>query len=333
MAKIKKMMELEENGDEQQFFPQTHADAVLDLHEYLKKYVIPGAVNGKDGKDGTNGLSAYDIAVIQGFKGTATEWINSLKGDKGPAGVAPTIGSNGNWVINGVDSGKPSRGATGSAGATPTIGSNGNWFINGVDSGKPSRGVQGDKGDGMQNVSYRLTTLVEKPEFSDGDVGAWFSAGQPCVFENDGLVDGYNGNAASQKIGSDLYASQYFKPVASGSRWYAEVLVPNFDANKNTSVNVSLHYIDPSTGKSAWQIIDTGTVTVSPQHWRWIRGYVTVPDKVTKVRPCISMKREDNTNIIAHVKYCQFTLVNAGVQTQLNELNNKIIKITKVKDV
>lgn len=36
MAKIKKMMELEENGDEQQFFPQTHADAVLDLHEYLK---------------------------------------------------------------------------------------------------------------------------------------------------------------------------------------------------------------------------------------------------------------------------------------------------------
>ena len=47
MAKIKKMMELEENGDEQQFFPQTHADAVLDLHEYLKKYVIPGAINGK----------------------------------------------------------------------------------------------------------------------------------------------------------------------------------------------------------------------------------------------------------------------------------------------
>ncbi len=40
MAKIKKMMELEENGDERQFFPQTHADAVLDLHDYLKKYVI-----------------------------------------------------------------------------------------------------------------------------------------------------------------------------------------------------------------------------------------------------------------------------------------------------
>ena len=95
MAKIKKMMELEENGDEQQFFPQTHADAVLDLHEYLKKYVIPGAINGKDGKDGTNGLSAYDIAAIQGFQGTATDWIRSLKGDKGDKGDRGEVGATG----------------------------------------------------------------------------------------------------------------------------------------------------------------------------------------------------------------------------------------------
>ena len=41
-------------------------------------------------------LSAYDIAVKHGFKGTEQDWLNSL---------VPTIGSNGNWFINGKDTG------------------------------------------------------------------------------------------------------------------------------------------------------------------------------------------------------------------------------------
>lgn len=128
MVKIKKMMELEENGDEQQFFPQTHADAVLDLHEYLKKYVIPGAVNGKDGKDGTNGLSAYDIAVIQGFKGTATDWIRSLKGDKGDKGDKGATGA---------------QGVKGDTGATGTAGARGPQGIQGLQGPKGERGDSG----------------------------------------------------------------------------------------------------------------------------------------------------------------------------------------------
>lgn len=35
-----------------------------------------------------------------------------------PAGVVPEIGANGNWYINGTDTGKPSRGETGPRGAT-----------------------------------------------------------------------------------------------------------------------------------------------------------------------------------------------------------------------
>lgn len=38
------------------------------------------------------------------------------------------------------------KGPKGDTGPTPTIGSNGNWFINGVDTNKPSRGVQGPQG-------------------------------------------------------------------------------------------------------------------------------------------------------------------------------------------
>ncbi|MBQ6944407.1 MAG: hypothetical protein IJN43_08775 [Ruminococcus sp.] len=46
-------------------------------------------INGTDGKDGTNGkdgangLSAYEIAVQYGFKGTESEWLESLKGESG----------------------------------------------------------------------------------------------------------------------------------------------------------------------------------------------------------------------------------------------------------
>ena len=174
------------------------------------------------------------------------------------------------------------------------------------------------------SVSYKATTLVDKPEFSDGDVGGWVAGGKPALLYKTGTVNGYLYNIQSRNIGNDLYASVYWKPVASGSRWYAEVLVPNFDSSKNISVGVYLNYINPSTGKSAWQLIDTGKVTVSPGRWGWIKGYVTVPDGVTKARPCISMQRADGTNIKSAVKYCQFTLVNAGVQNQLTTLSGKI---------
>ena len=33
---------------------------------------------GKDGKDGINGKSAYELAVKNGYKGTEKEWLDSL---------------------------------------------------------------------------------------------------------------------------------------------------------------------------------------------------------------------------------------------------------------
>lgn len=39
----------------------------------------------------TNGLSAYDIAVKNGFVGTEVEWLASLKGEKGDQGLSGNI--------------------------------------------------------------------------------------------------------------------------------------------------------------------------------------------------------------------------------------------------
>lgn len=175
------------------------------------------------------------------------------------------------------------------------------------------------------SVSYKATTLVDKPEFSDGDVGGWVAGGKPAVLYKTGAVNGYLYSIQSQNI-DNLYASGYWKPVASGSKWYVEALIPNFEpaGGKNVNANASLYYIRPSDGKNAWSFVDCGATAIAPQHWGWVKGYVTVPDGVTKVKPCISMKRADGTNIKSAVKYCQFTLVNAGVQNQLNTLSGKI---------
>lgn len=45
-----------------------------------------GAIQGKPGKDGANGKSAYEIAILNGFIGTEQEWISSLNGKDGETG-------------------------------------------------------------------------------------------------------------------------------------------------------------------------------------------------------------------------------------------------------
>ena len=76
----------------------------------------------------------------------------------GAAGATGATGSKG-------DKGdKGDTGAAGTAGSVVTIGANGNWFINGTDTGKPSRGVAGPAGaDGEDGAPG-----------ADGEDGAYY---------------------------------------------------------------------------------------------------------------------------------------------------------------
>ncbi|MCR5728488.1 MAG: hypothetical protein K6G24_13615 [Lachnospiraceae bacterium] len=56
---------------------------------------------GDTGTTGATGLSAYEIAVKNGFIGTETEWLASLKGEKGADGANGTNGTNGTNGLNG----------------------------------------------------------------------------------------------------------------------------------------------------------------------------------------------------------------------------------------
>ena len=69
----------------------------MDITSYIlsKRYID----NTLAGTGALQGKSAYDIAVENGFVGTEEEWLNSL------IGSSPTIGENGHWIVNNIDTG------------------------------------------------------------------------------------------------------------------------------------------------------------------------------------------------------------------------------------
>ena len=121
----------------------------------------------------------------------------------GPEGKSPTItiGANENWFVNGVDTGKPSRGAKGDT-SILTIGINGNFYIDGEDTGQKAQGPTGPPGtdgkDGRNGVDG------VSPEISISADGYWEINGtktdKKAVPENG--TNGKDGKAATVRIGT-----------------------------------------------------------------------------------------------------------------------------------
>ncbi len=63
------------------------------LSQQLKKEVSDAVANGLKGDKGDDGLSAYQIAVINGYKGSQTEWLASLVGPQGIPGPVVSDGT------------------------------------------------------------------------------------------------------------------------------------------------------------------------------------------------------------------------------------------------
>ena len=89
--------------------------------------------------------------------------------DKTDKGVTVTL-SNGNKfeLTNGTNGNK---GEDGKPGSVVTIGENGNWFIDGVDTGKPSRGAQGEAGESGSGKD--APTIYYEPGITGHEDGYW----------------------------------------------------------------------------------------------------------------------------------------------------------------
>jgi hypothetical protein len=93
------------------------------------------------GGGGGNGLSAYEVAVANGFVGTEAEWLSSLVGPQGPAGADGEPGIPGADGAQGIQGPAGADGAQGPQGLPGDDGAQGPQGIQGI------QGVKGDTGD------------------------------------------------------------------------------------------------------------------------------------------------------------------------------------------
>ena len=169
--------------------------------------VALSAITGSDGTDGKQVELRVEGGYIQWKYDADADWQNLIalsalqgikgeqgdkgdKGDPGEDGKTPYIGDNGNWWIDGVDTGIKATGSSGSDGSdgsngkdgqdgkdgkdgkdgedgkdglTPYIGSNGNWWIGTTDTGVKAAGADGKDGangkDGKDGVGIADITL------------------------------------------------------------------------------------------------------------------------------------------------------------------------------
>ena len=75
--------------------------------------------DGIDGRDGADGKSAYLLAVEHGYSGSESEWLTSLKGEKGDAGQPGELGEKGDPGEQGIPGEKGDTGADGKDGFSP----------------------------------------------------------------------------------------------------------------------------------------------------------------------------------------------------------------------
>lgn len=153
-------------------FPAVEAkDVAFNDNKSLQEKYDNGELGG--GGTGTAGKSAYEIAVDNGFVGTETEWLESLKGEDG---ATPTIGTNNHWFVDGVDTGMSAVGKDGKSIKSITKDDNNNIIITFSDNttqniGKLEVDVQADflTSDGFGKLRYYNGHL----QYYDTITSAW----------------------------------------------------------------------------------------------------------------------------------------------------------------
>lgn len=136
---------------------------------------IEDGADGAPGKDGADGLNGKDGA--DGKPGAA-----GADGAKGADGITPTIGTNGNWYIGSMDTGKPSRGATGAQGTPGKDGS---------DATVTAASITGALG-------YKPAAPSDIPVVPTSEISA--NTADRHSHANKGVLDGITGQVTADKV-------------------------------------------------------------------------------------------------------------------------------------
>ena len=131
------------------------------------------------GPAGAAGASAYDIAVKNGFAGSETEWLASLKGDTGDTGPAGPKGDKGDQGIPGTDGKDGAKGDTGDTGPAGPEGQSGKDGPKGEKGDRGPEGPQGPEGQaGKDGADGKNGSKGDSG--ADGSNGADGKDGEPA---------------------------------------------------------------------------------------------------------------------------------------------------------
>ena len=228
----------------------------------------------------------YDFYIFtRAFEGQdEPSWFNigpfpveGPQGEQGPQGYTPTIGANGNWFINGVDTGLPSRGIQGPQGETGATGQTGSQGIQGIQGIQGPQGPQGPQGNpGAFSINGHITSSDDLPAASSvpadtayavgasapydvyvimtvGGVQEWLNLGPVAVVESDTKLGSNNfvtSGTLSQDILTQLVNTTTADFIKIGDRFFAKHSAGHYYALKRDS-GVMLIYamdIDLATG-------------------------------------------------------------------------------------
>ena len=222
-------------------------------------WVIDGVVteilatgqSGTPGKDGTSfhtgngapdnslgidGDSYLDLDTWDFYTKNDGVWTKggNIKGDKGDAPVIE-IGENGNWFVDGVDTGVSSKGESGADGTngedglTPYIGENGNWWIGEKDTGVKAEGKDGTDG-------------VDGENGKDGADGL-----TPYIGENGNWWIGEEDTGVKAEVETPVEEVKYYSVTfdLNGGKFTGNIDLEQFKSiEESTSIDLPIPYRD-----------------------------------------------------------------------------------------
>lgn len=183
--------------------------------------------------------------------------------------------------------------------------------------------LQDATGFQQQVWKYNLDSsgqLIGKKSFEDSAVGNWCCADlkTPATLQKGGPVNGFY-NWVYSSTGSDLYYGTSWIPVKPGTKFYVEALCPNMKSVYNgLNIIVAAYLRYEQGGKTHWAMGPSATIT--PDHWGWVKGVVTVPDNVTRVLPCIATKDKNGKGGASYVAYASFVKLDDYTQSNMTSI-------------
>lgn len=183
--------------------------------------------------------------------------------------------------------------------------------------------LQDATGFQQQVWKYNLDSsseLIGKKSFEDSAVGNWCCADlkTPATLQKGGPVNGFY-NWVYSSTGGDLYYGTSWIPVKPGTKFYVEALCPNMKSVYNgLNIIVAAYLRYEQGGKTHWAMGPSATIT--PDHWGWVKGIVTVPDNVTRVLPCIATKDKNGKGGASYVAYASFKKLDDYTQSNMTSI-------------